>query len=158
MCEISPAISNLLSGLAGSVIGVGATVWATGRAISASAEQLEIQRGLSDVAEYKQRLSALSAEVGFNLSLPQLGENKKIPVFIHAAWTNFLTHAHQLEAGTIEDLTKAYGFAIYHNSAAQLEDVGKENFGGQIEKSFDQALINFKSAKEKIDAVMARAA
>lgn len=151
MCDISPALSNLLSGLVGSVIGAGATVWATSRALSASAEQLDKQREQTSRLEYKQRLEALSAEVAFNISLEMLSGNKKIIVFVHNAWDNFMAHAHQLPTAIVKDLTQAYGFAIYHNSAARLERVGVENFGPIIETSFDQSMVFLKAAKLKLD-------
>ena len=109
MCDFSPAVSNLLSGFAGAVIGAGSTILATSRAISSSAEQFEKQRKQAERAEYKQRLNALTAEVSFNISLTTFSANKKIPVFSHAAWDNFHSHAHYLESDVITTLTRAYG-------------------------------------------------
>jgi len=150
MCELNPTISNLLSGLIGSVFGAGVTVWATRKAISANARQMAEDRQKSDRADYERRLCALNAEVDFNISLKDLGGNKKIPVFASSAWDNMMAHSHQLETEAIQFLTKAYGFALSHNSAARLDDPGKVNYGQQIEQTFDKAVKYFTDAKNKL--------
>src|SRR5437016_3342315 len=129
MCELNSTAESLLSGLIGSIIGALFTVWATHKTIKATATEHEKQWQKEKERDHQDRLSALRTEIQFNAGLDRPDTNKKIAVFLHVSWENFLSNSGRLDKDMLNLLNETYASAIFHNSAAKLEKVGTENFG-----------------------------
>ena len=135
----------LLSGFVGAIIGALATVLATNKIIKSNAAEYAKRREKEKKDEYNAKLKNLENEINFNIKLPN--GNKKIAVFIHNGWENFLPYLNKLSDENKEILNEAYSWAICHNSAAKLEKPNVTGYVNYIEKSFDKAIEKFKEFK-----------
>ncbi|MHB0997341.1 MAG: hypothetical protein ACYC2I_13305 [Elusimicrobiales bacterium] len=137
---------SAISGLIGAIVGVVGTVWATYATIKFNANEYNRQRSLEKEEDYRDKLCNLKAEVDFNINLT--GDDKKLPVFISAAWTNFLPVSHKLKIENRLVLNEAYSWALFHNNAAQLDVPNVTAYGKHIADSYDKTVAKLKEFKK----------